>query len=74
MILHQPMEIPPEPEEEEVPDSHTFIAWFTCLCCCIPLGLYAIFKSREVGSIKHATNILQASTVARFIKFLYEFK
>ncbi|CAM9687739.1 unnamed protein product [Ectocarpus sp. 6 AP-2014] len=30
------------------PDSHAGLAWFSCLCCCWPIGLYAVITSHTV--------------------------
>ena len=32
------------------PNSHTALAWLTCLFCCWPLGLVSIIKSMEVNT------------------------
>ncbi|XP_065675206.1 proline rich transmembrane protein 1B-like [Hydra vulgaris] len=31
-----------------LPESHTLLAWLTCIFCCCPLGLASIIKSNEV--------------------------
>ncbi|CAM9463651.1 unnamed protein product, partial [Ectocarpus fasciculatus] len=30
------------------PDNHAGLAWFSCLCCCWPIGLYAVILSHRV--------------------------
>ncbi|CAN0093798.1 unnamed protein product [Ectocarpus sp. 8 AP-2014] len=30
------------------PDNHAGLAWFSCLCCCWPIGLYAVITSHTV--------------------------
>jgi len=31
------------------PESYAVLAWFSCLCCCWPVGLVAVCASREVS-------------------------
>ncbi|KAM7449747.1 hypothetical protein ABFA07_002414 [Porites harrisoni] len=34
----------------DIPPDYQGLSWFSCLCCCWPLGIVAILKSNEVKS------------------------
>lgn len=35
---------------QDIPPDYQGLSWFSCLCCCWPLGIVAILKSNEVKS------------------------
>eukprot|EP00752_Nemacystus_decipiens_P010280 g9161.t1 len=35
-------------QQGEMPDNHAILAWFSCLCCCWPIGIFAIISSLKV--------------------------
>eukprot|EP00752_Nemacystus_decipiens_P003383 g3130.t1 len=41
-----PVETPPP--SQIPPDNHSFLAWFSCLCFCWPIGAFAIAASHDV--------------------------
>ncbi|CAM9463581.1 unnamed protein product [Ectocarpus fasciculatus] len=59
------------------PDNHAGLAWFSCACCCWPIGLYAVISSHTVygrwkngdyqGAIEAAENAKNASIAAIMI-------
>ncbi|XP_057308395.1 calcium-binding protein P-like [Hydractinia symbiolongicarpus] len=41
-------------------DNHSGLAWFSCLCCCWPIGIAAIVKSNEVNNAIAAGDFVRA--------------
>ncbi|CAN0195408.1 unnamed protein product [Ectocarpus sp. 4 AP-2014] len=69
----QPVQ-PGQPQQGQTAPNHVILAWFSCLCCCWPIGLVAIYHSCNVdsqlahgdfqGAILSSHNAEKASKVA----------
>eukprot|EP00752_Nemacystus_decipiens_P010449 g9308.t1 len=47
------------------PYNHMHLAWFSCLCCCWPLGLFAIYKACAVHDHFADGNFERANEAAK---------
>ncbi|XP_066914637.1 proline-rich transmembrane protein 1-like [Clytia hemisphaerica] len=45
---------------EPPPPDWALLSWFTCLCCCWPIGLIAVIKSLDVGSAIRSGDMVRA--------------